>query len=167
MEAETKVGQTALHSAAWQGYIQIVQYLVSKGAMIDALTRDGNSPLMLAALTGKFPVVQFLVVKNARLDFVNKLNETVLNIAEKNGQTLIVEYLRNELEIRGFSSQLNITTIQEEVHQNVSSERNMANADQQSTFSTKIHDGSIPLPTMGPSCSIDQPSLNEEQVEKN
>jgi ankyrin repeat protein len=162
LEQETKKGLRALHLAALRGHIQIVHYLVSKGAMIDALTADGSSPIMLAVAYGKFPVIKFFLEKNAKLDLINNLNDTVLNIAEKSGQAMIFEYLKNEFQTRGLSIEPVNNTNQE--LQNISSAQTFENADHFGTFSTKIEDGSIPSPIIGPSCSGALDSLPEKQV---
>lgn len=41
-------GNTALHAAAGRGYARVVEYLVSRGARLDARNADGRTPLALA-----------------------------------------------------------------------------------------------------------------------
>ncbi len=41
-------GNTALHAAAGRGYDSVVDYLVAKGARVDARNEDGRTPLALA-----------------------------------------------------------------------------------------------------------------------
>ena len=45
-------GNTALHAAAGRGYVHVVEYLVGRGARIDAINADGRTPLALAERGG-------------------------------------------------------------------------------------------------------------------
>merc|ERR1711916_198651 len=45
---------TALHVACINGEIQVVKYLLEKGANIDAVSKSGQTPLMLAASGGHY-----------------------------------------------------------------------------------------------------------------
>ena len=55
-------GYTALHFAAWDGKIDILDYLLQKGANPDVIgTIDGLTPLYLAAVTGDYNCVASLL----------------------------------------------------------------------------------------------------------
>jgi ankyrin repeat protein len=49
---DTRDGQTALHGAAVEGQVKVIEYLVSRGADVNAVDRFGDSPLEVA-ITGK------------------------------------------------------------------------------------------------------------------
>lgn len=53
-------GNTALHSAAVGGHMNIVEYLISKGFKINAVNRLGDSPLEKALSMGNDEVAKFL-----------------------------------------------------------------------------------------------------------
>ena len=48
VNASNDVGETALHGAAYQGRNSVVQFLVDKGANLNAKTLAGNTPLFVA-----------------------------------------------------------------------------------------------------------------------
>jgi ankyrin repeat protein len=55
VNARANDGQTALHGAAMQGYDEVIRFLVSKGAALDAADKDGFTPLDVAlGLAGGF-----------------------------------------------------------------------------------------------------------------
>ena len=59
-------GSTALCSAAYRGYVDIVKALLDKGADADkARTDDGSTPLVMAAFNGHVDVVKALLDKGA------------------------------------------------------------------------------------------------------
>lgn len=53
-------GWTALHLAAYQGNLKLVEYLLSQGARVDEKDSKGLRPLHLAMLGGYIPVVDLL-----------------------------------------------------------------------------------------------------------
>jgi len=53
-------GATALHWAALKGHTQIVIYLVSQGADVNAPNGKGETPVKVAERAGKTDVVDFL-----------------------------------------------------------------------------------------------------------
>lgn len=59
-------GKTALHGAALQGQIEVMDYLLSQGADINAIDRYGESPLGYAVKEGKSEAAAFLTARGAR-----------------------------------------------------------------------------------------------------
>ncbi len=54
-----KDGQTSLFVAAWQGYLQVVQYLVNiKETDVNMTGDDGKSPLHVASQFGHLEIVK-------------------------------------------------------------------------------------------------------------
>lgn len=51
---------TALHLAAYQGNLQLTEYLVCKGADVQALNESGYTPLMLAEYKGNSNLKELL-----------------------------------------------------------------------------------------------------------
>merc|ERR1711916_362016 len=89
---------TALHVACINGEIQVVKYLLEKGANIDAVSKSGQTPLMLAASGGHYhPLVsggnelcaELLIDRGAR-----KETQTLKDLANR------AESLKKEEEAR-------------------------------------------------------------------
>lgn len=57
--------QTPLHCAAYSGNIELVKYLISKGAIVDAGAKFGETPLNSAREHGHEEVVAYLVSMGA------------------------------------------------------------------------------------------------------
>ena len=58
-------GQTALFMATLKDRIDVVKYLISKGAQVNVQNRYGVSPLLLCAESGNYELVQALVLAGA------------------------------------------------------------------------------------------------------
>jgi ankyrin repeat protein len=65
-------GRTALHMAAANGHMTIVEYLISEGVDINALNDENNAPLHWACLNGHVEVVKRLILAGASLSLLNR-----------------------------------------------------------------------------------------------
>ena len=72
---------TTLHFACLRGNLQVVQYLVEKGANIEAKDWDKNTPLHLASYRGNTDVVKYLVSKGANKYAKNIWHQTPYDVA--------------------------------------------------------------------------------------
>lgn len=61
---------TPLHAAAYKGNIQLVEYLLSKGANKEAINKSGYTPTMLAEMNGHHEVVNILGGKQQNQIFI-------------------------------------------------------------------------------------------------
>jgi ankyrin repeat protein len=61
-------GYTALHMASYWGHAEMVKFLLSKGADIDALTSAGRTALYLAAYRDHYTVCDVLMENGAAMD---------------------------------------------------------------------------------------------------
>lgn len=75
VNAKGSKGQTALHYAANNSNIILVDLLLRKNAEIDPTDFDGNTPLMYAADKGNKDIVKALLNHNAN---TNQINDTGL-----------------------------------------------------------------------------------------
>lgn len=69
-------GITALYCAAENGHAKLVEYLISNGARISAVTEKGDSALSIAASRGFPEVVKILLKNGANLESRNKSGHT-------------------------------------------------------------------------------------------
>jgi len=83
---------TPLHYAALNGDLDIVKFLVAKGALF-TVDLNGESPLHLAALNGHLPVVKFLVEIGGDINLQSSNGSTPLHLACANQQITVVGYL--------------------------------------------------------------------------
>lgn len=83
-------GQTLLHTACWEGHLEIVKLLVQAGADINKRNRVQETPIMLATYKGRLPLVEFLIAKEAEL---NHPGWTPLLYAAAEGHAVIIKLL--------------------------------------------------------------------------
>lgn len=76
-----KSGWSALHYAATNGHLPIMQMLLDAKAVVDARAPNGNTPLMMAARYGTIEAVRFLIAAGAEPALVNLSNQTALDFA--------------------------------------------------------------------------------------
>jgi len=90
-------GYTALTWAAEQGYEKMVDFLISKGANVNARqdsdVNNGATVLMRAAIKGKTNIVRKLVQSKAKVNDKNRFNSTALMQAAASGHKQVVEFL--------------------------------------------------------------------------
>lgn len=87
------VGETVLHIASREGYLNIVDYLKYEGAKLELVDNDGATPLHYASRFGHLDIVQFLDSLGADLEDVDEDGNTILHYASLYGHLPIVEYL--------------------------------------------------------------------------
>ena len=58
MDARGNNGKTALHLAARDGYVLVVEFLEKNGGQLEAVDDHENTPLHLAARQGHLSIVQ-------------------------------------------------------------------------------------------------------------
>ena len=92
--SENNKGMTALHSACMIGHLEVVDFLLSKGAHPDIGTNDHVTPLMLASYRGDLDIVKIFVSKcPSAVETANSGGFTPLMCASTSGHTDIVQFL--------------------------------------------------------------------------
>ena len=77
---------TALHLAAAAGSVPIAEYLLGKGAALEAPNAVGNTPLHAAAIAGAVSTIELLLQKRAAIDAANAQQNSPLQEAIFNGK---------------------------------------------------------------------------------
>jgi len=76
-------GRLPLHYASDYGQLEVIQYLLSKGANIDSADKHGISPLLAAIWEGHTSCVKFLVEKGASKSGTAPDGSSYVEAAEK------------------------------------------------------------------------------------
>jgi len=83
-------GQTPLHLAVQNGSQEIVEFLISQGADINARDSEGNTPLITALALKKTDTARFLLSKGADVKIKNAQNQPAVILALMNGLNELV-----------------------------------------------------------------------------
>ena len=87
-------GWPPLAYAAYNGHTVIVEYLLKRGAEIDAKTENGSTALFFASRFGHIETVRTLLKHQADPTIVNDNDETAVDWALKSKNTDIEDILR-------------------------------------------------------------------------
>lgn len=83
------IGWTPLHYACSRGQLDVAQFLIANGAMVDSLNLGGTTPLMMAVQSGNEYLVKLLLDKGANLQLRNGLGLSAIDIADIYNQPAI------------------------------------------------------------------------------
>ncbi|XP_071142400.1 serine/threonine-protein phosphatase 6 regulatory ankyrin repeat subunit B-like isoform X2 [Mytilus edulis] len=89
----------ALYDASREGYLDIVKFLLQKGADVNSFGRHGQTALYAACIGGYFAIVKFLIKQGAAVnlaikrDVYSSYEKTSLNVACRCGNHKIVQFL--------------------------------------------------------------------------
>ncbi len=89
------IGWTPLHYACAKGHLEVAQFLLSNGAMVDSLSLGGTTPLMMAVQSGNDYLVKLLLDKGANLQLRNEAGLTAIDIGDIYSKPAISEGLRS------------------------------------------------------------------------
>lgn len=88
---EDGIGNTPLIISSAKGFLEIVEYLLNKGACINDLNRNLESALIGALKNNKIEIAKLLVRSGADLSFKDTNENTVLHLAIVSGQIELVK----------------------------------------------------------------------------
>ncbi|XP_057732279.1 uncharacterized protein LOC130947594 isoform X3 [Arachis stenosperma] len=72
LDSKDEQGRTALHMAAANGHIEIVEYLIGQGVDLNVANEEKNTPLHWACLNGHVEVVKKLIMAGANVGVLNR-----------------------------------------------------------------------------------------------
>lgn len=93
LESSDQYRRTVLHSAAGYGALQVINYLIGKGANLNARDENGNTPLHLAVLRSQDEAVELIINANPDINAVNTDGESPLSLATVYGTPKSLELL--------------------------------------------------------------------------
>ncbi|XP_014292101.1 ankyrin repeat, PH and SEC7 domain containing protein secG isoform X3 [Halyomorpha halys] len=99
INAETPLGNTALHIAASGGCFNVVKALLDKGAKVDCIDKDALTPLFKAVKGGNHEIASLLLNKGADVSILDSDGATLLHHAAHKGMTKLVEQLLEKQEV--------------------------------------------------------------------
>ncbi|QWD84477.1 ankyrin repeat domain-containing protein [Polynucleobacter asymbioticus] len=93
--AVNKPGWSPIHYAATNGHLQIVQFLMANGAMVNALSPSETTPLMMAIGSGNDELIKYLLDNGADLRMRNHEGYTAIDVAQLFGKDDIRDGLKS------------------------------------------------------------------------
>jgi ankyrin repeat protein len=75
------IGWTPLHYACARGHLEVAQYLLANGAIVDSMSPGYTTPLMMAVQSGNEQLVKLLLDKGADIQVRNTNGLTAIDIA--------------------------------------------------------------------------------------
>ena len=100
-------GKNTLHWAVInESPLETIEFILKKGAPVNAFDGDGNAPLHYAVQRKDLKIVKLLVEHGADINLARDIDEreTPLDLALSENQTEIVKYLKSKGAVRGKSS---------------------------------------------------------------
>ena len=75
------IGWTPLHYASSRGHLEVAQFLLANGAIVDSMSPGNTTPLMMAVQSGNEQLVKLLLDKGTDIQLRNTNGLTALDIA--------------------------------------------------------------------------------------
>ena len=76
------IGWTPLHYACSKGQLEVAQFLVANGAVVDSTSLNGTTPLMMAVQSGNEQLIRFLLDQGADISIRNGMGYSTIDIAD-------------------------------------------------------------------------------------
>ena len=91
---DEEYGASALHWAILNGYKEIAELLIEKGANINAKTKNGATPVYTAASSGQREILEILIARGADVNVKDEKGVSALKVASSKGYKAVVELLK-------------------------------------------------------------------------
>jgi ankyrin repeat protein len=85
----------ALHTAAFNGHLEVCRLLLDWGAKVDLLDDETHTPLHWAAKAGHLSVVKLLVERGADVRVKNNKGQTASVLARSQRKSYVAEWLES------------------------------------------------------------------------
>ena len=85
--------RTPLHYACSNDHFEIVEYLLSIGANIEAKDKMGKTPLHYACEEGHLHIIEYLISMGANIEAKDNYGNSIIHIASEHGLLQIIQYL--------------------------------------------------------------------------
>jgi len=95
LNSSDHTGNTPLIHAARGGHVDVLRFLVERGAAVDRVTHEGASALYEASLFGHALVARLLLANGADVDQPNHDDESPLWVASSRGNCAVADVLLN------------------------------------------------------------------------
>lgn len=102
LEIKNKEGATALHIAAANAYVEVLEFLLENDADIDVEDKDGWKPIHAAACWGNERSIELLVQHGAELESRTPHGETPLDLCEEPEMRQFIIDLKNKIKTNKF-----------------------------------------------------------------
>ena len=96
VDIESDYAFELLQVALERGHLDVVKFLVSKGADVKRKDGPGNTPLHLASREGHLDIVEFLILEGANVKARNELKRTPLHLTSIGGHLDVAKFLVSE-----------------------------------------------------------------------
>jgi len=94
LDIQDVYGNTLLHWAAYRGNIELVSYLVNRGAAVSIPnTKESHTPLHWASLQGEIEICNTLIEQKAPINAVDANGHTPIFFAADNNRAVVVHML--------------------------------------------------------------------------
>jgi len=89
------IGWTPLHYTSSRGHLEVAQFLLANGAIVDSMSPGNTTPLMMAVQSGNEQLIKLLLDKGADLQIRNTNGLTAIDIGVIYEKPWIVEGLNS------------------------------------------------------------------------
>jgi len=93
IDGKNQARWTALAYACKYNHLDIVKFLIEKGAKVNETVNTGSTPLAVALLSGNFSIADYLIQHKADVNIPDIMGMSPLMWAVKDGNLNVVQYL--------------------------------------------------------------------------
>jgi ankyrin repeat protein len=90
---ESYLALVPLHGACYGGRLEMVKFLISKGADVNARSREGSAPIVEAVAKNDVEITRYLVAHGADVNTADNNGKTPLHWAAERGRVEVARFL--------------------------------------------------------------------------